>query len=109
WMTFKDRSNATCNQTAVPGNVVHLSNLCTEILEVSSDDETAVCNLASINLAHHVARDDAGRLVFDFDKLADTVRLAIRQLDRVIDLNFYPIDAARNAQAHRPHLAFDSE
>ena len=51
WMTFKDRSNRTCNQTApTPGRTVHLSNLCTEILEVTSDDETAVCNLGSINL-----------------------------------------------------------
>ena len=56
WMTFKDAANRTCNQTAEPGNVVHLSNLCTEIIEVSSDDETAVCNLGSINLAAHLTR-----------------------------------------------------
>jgi ribonucleoside-diphosphate reductase alpha chain len=53
WMTFKDKSNAACNQTAEPGRVVHLSNLCTEILEVTSGDEVAVCNLGSINLARH--------------------------------------------------------
>ncbi|HUD40497.1 MAG TPA: ribonucleoside-diphosphate reductase subunit alpha [Dokdonella sp.] len=92
WMTFKDRSNATCNQTALTQNVVHLSNLCTEILEVTSGGETAVCNLGSINLARHVA--DGG---FDFDKLAATVRTAVRQLDRVIDINFYPIDTAATA------------
>ncbi|MCL6618804.1 MAG: ribonucleoside-diphosphate reductase subunit alpha [Thermomonas hydrothermalis] len=91
WMTFKDKCNRACNQTAKPGNVVHLSNLCTEILEVTSDDETAVCNLGSINLARHL--DEDGR--FDFDKLAETVRMAVRQLDRVIDLNFYPIEPAR--------------
>ena len=51
WMTFKDAANRACNQTAEPGNVVHLSNLCTEIIEVSTDAETAVCNLGSINLA----------------------------------------------------------
>ena len=90
WMTFKDKSNRACNQTAKPGNVVHLSNLCTEILEVTSDGETAVCNLGSINLGRHVS--SAG---FDFDKLAHTVQIAIRQLDRVIDLNFYPIPTAR--------------
>ncbi len=56
WMTFKDASNRTSNQTAVPGNVVHLSNLCTEIIEVSSDGQTAVCNLGSINLAKHVGQ-----------------------------------------------------
>ncbi|MFA6229812.1 MAG: ribonucleoside-diphosphate reductase subunit alpha [Rhodanobacter sp.] len=92
WMTFKDRCNATSNQTAKPENVIHLSNLCTEILEVSSATETAVCNLGSINLARHVV-DGA----FDFDQLAATTRTAVRQLNRVIDLNFYPIDTARTA------------
>lgn len=90
WMTFKDKCNRASNQTAKAGNVIHLSNLCTEILEVTSAEETAVCNLGSINLGQHL-----GEHGFDFDKLADTVRLAVRQLDRVIDLNFYPIEAAR--------------
>jgi len=90
WMTFKDNSNRAGNQTARAGNVIHLSNLCTEILEVTGADETAVCNLGSINLGQHL--DEHG---FDFDKLAETVRLAVRQLDRVIDLNFYPIETAR--------------
>lgn len=92
WMTFKDKSNRACNQTAKEGNVVHLSNLCTEIIEVTSQSETAVCNLGSINLGHHL-----GERGFDFDKLAETVRVAVRQLDRVIDLNFYPIETARTA------------
>ena len=92
WICFKDRANATCNQTAEPAHVVHLSNLCTEILEVTSGEETAVCNLGSINLARHVT-DGA----FDFDQLAATVRLAVRQLDRVIDLNYYPIESAQRA------------
>lgn len=91
WMTFKDASNRTCNQVG-PGRTVHLSNLCTEILEVTSANETAVCNLGSINLAQHVG--DQG---FDFDKLAETVQVAVRQLDRVIDLNFYPIESARRS------------
>jgi ribonucleoside-diphosphate reductase alpha chain len=86
WMTFKDTANRACNQTALPGRTVHLSNLCTEILEVSDDQETAVCNLGSINLGRHLAD---GR--FDFEKLARSVRIAVRQLDRVIDLNYYPI------------------
>ncbi|AVQ00126.1 ribonucleoside-diphosphate reductase subunit alpha [Ahniella affigens] len=94
WMTFKDRANATGNQTALPGNVIHLSNLCTEILEVNSSDETAVCNLGSINLAQHVGDDG-----FDFDKLAETVAIAVRQLDAVIDLNFYPIESTRRSNA----------
>ncbi|MBC7990604.1 MAG: ribonucleoside-diphosphate reductase subunit alpha [Luteimonas sp.] len=96
WMTFKDKCNRASNQTGRPGNVIHLSNLCTEILEVTSHEETAVCNLGSINLARHFDDDGpAGTGVFDFDKLAETVRLAVRQLDRVIDLNFYPIESAR--------------
>ncbi len=92
WMTFKDRCNALCNQTARAGAVVHGSNLCTEIVEITSGDETAVCNLGSINLARHL-----GEHGFDFDKLAETVRLAVRGLDRVIDLNYYPIDSARQS------------
>ena len=96
WMTFKDKCNKASNQTLRAGNVIHLSNLCTEILEVTSAEETAVCNLGSINLARHFDDDGpAGTSVFDFDKLAETVRLAVRQLDRVIDLNFYPIETAR--------------
>ncbi|MEH6422229.1 ribonucleoside-diphosphate reductase subunit alpha [Pseudomonas sp. CGJS7] len=97
WMNFKDKSNRASNQTLREGNVIHLSNLCTEILEVTSQDETAVCNLGSINLSHHVEMFEDGKGAFDFDKLAETVRLAVRQLDRVIDLNFYPIETARRA------------
>lgn len=98
WMTFKDTSNLKSNQTGANGQVIHLSNLCTEILEVSSEDETAVCNLGSINLMRHLC--DSG---FDFDKLKNTVTIAIRQLDRVIDVNYYPIeDAARSNKKWRP-------
>jgi len=90
WMTFKDKSNRGCNQTALPDAAVHLSNLCTEIIEVTNHSESAVCNLGSINLARHVDNRE-----FDFDKLEHTVELAVRQLDSVIDLNFYPIATAR--------------
>jgi len=92
WMTFKDACNAKCNQTGKPGNVVHLSNLCTEITEVTSREETAVCNLGSINLARHVRNG-----VFDFDKLAETVGIAVPMLDRVIDINYYPVPQAASA------------
>ena len=95
WMTFKDKSNKGCNQTALPGRVVHLSNLCTEILEITSSSETAVCNLGSINLGRHLRRADDGALVFDWERLARTVHIAIRQLDQVIDLNYYALDTAR--------------
>jgi ribonucleoside-diphosphate reductase alpha chain len=86
WMTFKDAANRKSNQTARPENVVHLSNLCTEIIEVTSEKETAVCNLGSINAARYVSNGQ-----FDFEKLHRNVRLAVRQLDRVIDLNYYAI------------------
>ena len=91
WMTFKDKCNRAGNQTLRTQNVIHLSNLCTEILEITSAEETAVCNLGSINLARHF--NQYGE--FDFDKLGETVRQAVVQLDRVIDLNFYPIETAR--------------
>jgi ribonucleoside-diphosphate reductase alpha chain len=120
WMTFKDASNRKSNQTKEAGNVIHLSNLCTEILEVSSNEETAVCNLGSLNLAKYVA-DGA----FDFEKLVKNVRLAVRQLDYVIDINFYTIPQAKTSNSRwRPiglgimglqdvffqlHLPFDSE
>jgi ribonucleoside-diphosphate reductase alpha chain len=89
WMTFKDASNRTCNQTRdTPGGpVVHLSNLCTEIIEVSSDGETAVCNLGSVNLARHLTPD---RSAVDWETLRRTVRTAVPLLDRVIDINYYP-------------------
>ncbi|MBK9164434.1 MAG: ribonucleoside-diphosphate reductase subunit alpha [Acidobacteria bacterium] len=92
WMTFKDASNNKCNQTAVAGNVVHLSNLCTEIIEVTNDSETAVCNLGSINVARYV-----GESGFDFEKLHRNVGLAVRQLDRVIDLNYYAIPSTEDS------------
>ena len=99
WMTFKDATNLKCNQTGADGNVVHLSNLCTEITEVTSNHQTAVCNLGSINLARHVTTDAAGQPVFDFEKLANTVRIAVPMLDRVIDINFYPIPQAASSNA----------
>ncbi|MGW0196879.1 ribonucleoside-diphosphate reductase subunit alpha [Nonomuraea sp. NPDC003201] len=92
WMTFKDAANRTSNQTGRPGNVIHLSNLCTEILEVTSDAETAVCNLGSINLAACLL--DGG---VDWDRLRGTVRTAVRFLDRTIDLGFYPTPEAEAA------------
>ena len=113
WMTFKDPSNARCNQTtdapiegqdgSTSPRVVHLSNLCTEILEVTSNDETAVCNLGSINLGHFVVADpdtgatgSGGRAAarFDFERLGRVARTAVRYLDRVIDINYYPTDEA---------------
>jgi len=92
WMTFKDASNLKCNQTGGTGATVHLSNLCTEILEITSEKETAVCNLGSVNLSRHIIDGQ-----FDFDKLGRTVKTAVKYLDRVIDINFYPIATAENS------------
>lgn len=98
WMTWKDASNIKSNQTGLAKNVIHLSNLCTEILEVTSDDETAVCNLGSVNLGAHVVDGK-----FDYDKLAHTVEIAVKYLDRVVDINFYPIkNAGSSNQRWRP-------
>jgi ribonucleoside-diphosphate reductase alpha chain len=99
WMTFKDATNLKCNQTGKPGNVVHLSNLCTEITEITSSTQTAVCNLGSINLARHVTTDGEGKPAFDFEKLGATVRTAVPMLDRVIDINYYPIALAASSNA----------
>ncbi|SNT36649.1 ribonucleoside-diphosphate reductase alpha chain [Actinomadura meyerae] len=98
WMTFKDAANRACNQTSDPGGppaerrVVHLSNLCTEILEVTSESEAAVCNLGSVNLAAHVT--PAG---VDWERLRSTVRTAVRFLDRTIDKGYYPTPEAEKA------------
>ncbi|PWI44039.1 ribonucleoside-diphosphate reductase subunit alpha [Streptomyces sp. ICBB 8177] len=99
WMTFKDASNRTANQTAEPGRVVHSSNLCTEILEVTDDGETAVCNLGSVNLAAHLGADGE----MDWERLDATVRTAVTFLDRVVDINFYPTgEAAASNSRWRP-------
>ncbi len=95
WITFKDASNEKCNQTGALNEdgtprVVHLSNLCTEILEVTDQANTAVCNLGSLNLGSFVEADGT----FAFDRLATTVRQVVPFLDRVIDINYYPTPEA---------------
>lgn len=96
WITFKDPSNIRSPQDHV--GVVHSSNLCTEILLNTSADETAVCNLGSINLAAHMTSKGINR-----ELLASTIKTAIRMLDNVIDINFYPTEEAKRANLlHRP-------
>ncbi len=90
WITFKDPSNIRSPQDHV--GVVHNSNLCTEITLNDSKDETAVCNLGSVNLGRHVR---GGSL--DTELVKETVRVAMRMLDNVIDINFYPTVEAKNA------------
>lgn len=96
WITFKDPSNIRSPQDHV--GVVHSSNLCTEITLNTSADEVAVCNLGSVSLGRHIVD---GKL--DNDLLAQTVRTAVRALDNVININFYPIKEAQNSNIkHRP-------
>ncbi len=96
WITFKDPSNVRSPQDHT--GVVHSSNLCTEILLNTSAEEIAVCNLGSINLLNHVTD---GKL--DLEKLEETVNTAVRMLDNVVDINFYPTPEAKTAnQRHRP-------
>ncbi|MCH7664320.1 MAG: ribonucleoside-diphosphate reductase subunit alpha [Acidobacteria bacterium] len=96
WMTFKDACNVRSPQDHV--GVVHSSNLCTEITLNTSTEETAVCNLGSVNLARHVGAEGIDR-----ERLIRTVKIAMRMLDNVIDINFYPTDEARNSNLkHRP-------
>jgi ribonucleoside-diphosphate reductase alpha chain len=97
WITFKDPCNVRSPQDHT--GVVHSSNLCTEITLNTSPDEVAVCNLASINIAEHVEPDGA----INDEKLRETVRTVMRMLDNVIDINFYPVEAAHRANSrHRP-------
>ncbi len=96
WITFKDACNVRSPQDHA--GVIHSSNLCTEITLNTSPEETAVCNLGSVNLARHV---EGGAL--DRERLAATVRTAIRMLDNVVDINFYPTEEARRSNLrHRP-------
>jgi ribonucleoside-diphosphate reductase alpha chain len=96
WMTFKDPCNLRSPQQHV--GVVHSSNLCTEITLNTSDTETAVCNLGSVNLVAHVV-DGA----LDLSKLANTCKVAMRMLDNVVDINYYSSPKARTANLrHRP-------
>jgi ribonucleoside-diphosphate reductase alpha chain len=96
WITFKDPSNLRSPQDHA--GVVHNSNLCTEILLNTSNDETAVCNLGSVNMRMHTKPDG-----LDQDLVKDTVTTAVRMLDNVIDINYYPTPEAKAANTrHRP-------
>ena len=97
WMTWKDPANVRNPQDHA--GVIHNSNLCTEIELNTSNDEVAVCNLASVNLAAHLRADGT----LDHDQLRATITVLMRMLDNVIDINFYPVEAAANSNLkHRP-------
>ena len=100
WITFKDACNVRSPQQHV--GVVHSSNLCTEITLNTSDTETAVCNLGSVNLVRHL-KTGANGPELDHDKLKRTINTAMRMLDNVIDINYYAVKKARDSNlAHRP-------
>ena len=97
WITFKDTCNIRSPQDHV--GVIHSSNLCTEITLNTGHDETAVCNLGSIVLDSHLKLDGS----LDHKKMRETIQIAVRALDNVIDVNFYPTDAAKTSNnRHRP-------
>jgi ribonucleoside-diphosphate reductase alpha subunit len=108
YMCYKDNVNKKSNQKNI--GVVKSSNLCTEIMEVSTPEETAVCNLASLCLPAFLkenekmtAPDGSHPFLFDFDKLAEVTQVVTRNLNRVIDKNYYPTEAARKSNMrHRP-------
>ncbi|MGX8883272.1 ribonucleoside-diphosphate reductase subunit alpha [Methylovorus sp. SPW-M1] len=100
WITFKDPCNIRSPQQHV--GVVHSSNLCTEITLNTSETEIAVCNLGSVNLMAHL-KPEGDSYVLDQAKLAATIRVAMRMLDNVVDINFYAVGKARNSNyRHRP-------
>jgi ribonucleoside-diphosphate reductase alpha chain len=101
WITFKDVCNIRSPQQHV--GVVHSSNLCTEITLNTSDTETAVCNLGSVNLVQHLKDGADGSKVLDHNKLQKTITTAMRMLDNVIDINYYAVKKARDSNMrHRP-------
>lgn len=100
YLLYKDAANAKSNQQNL--GTIKSSNLCTEIIEYSAPDETAVCNLASISLPSCVVSSD-GVKSFDFDELRNIVRIAVRNLNRVIDINYYPTpETEKSNMRHRP-------
>jgi ribonucleoside-diphosphate reductase alpha subunit len=101
YMLYKDACNLKSNQKNL--GTIRCSNLCTEIIEYTSPDEIAVCNLASLALPKYVVTDNDGKRRFDFEKLREVVSVATRNLNKVIDRNHYPVEQARKSNlSHRP-------
>merc|ERR1712232_1168017 len=102
YMLYKDHANRKSNQQNL--GTIHCSNLCTEIIEYASPDEVAVCNLASIALPAFVREEaEDGARAYDFHGLYDVTKVATRNLNKVIDRNYYPVEEARfSNMRHRP-------
>lgn len=101
YLLYKDACNEKSNQKNL--GTIKSSNLCTEIVEYSSPEETAVCNLASICLPSFVEKDENNKLFYNFEKLHEVTKVITKNLNKVIDINFYPIEKARKSNSkHRP-------
>ncbi|MCU0401836.1 MAG: ribonucleoside-diphosphate reductase subunit alpha [Algoriphagus sp.] len=101
YMLYKDAANGKSNQKNL--GTIKSSNLCTEIIEYTAPDEVAVCNLASIALPKFVTTGTDGKLFFDYNKLYEITKVATKNLNKVIDINYYPVEEARRSNfRHRP-------
>jgi len=101
YMLYKDAANGKSNQKNL--GTIKSSNLCTEIMEYTSPDEVAVCNLASIALPKFIKTDNQGKKTFDHQKLYEITKVVTRNLNKVIDINYYPVEEARKSNfRHRP-------
>jgi ribonucleoside-diphosphate reductase alpha chain len=101
YMLFKDAANKKSNQQNL--GTIKSSNLCTEIIEYTSADEVAVCNLASIALPKFIEKNERGFYYFNHQKLAEVTKVATKNLNKIIDLNYYPVEEARRSNLrHRP-------
>lgn len=101
YLCYKDASNAKSNQMNL--GTIKSSNLCTEIIEYSDPTETAVCNLSSICLPTYIVKGEDGSVYYDFDKLHEIAMIATKNLNKIIDINYYPIEKARKSNLrHRP-------
>lgn len=101
YILYKDAANKKSNQKNL--GTIRSSNLCTEIMEYTSPDEVAVCNLASLALPKFVTTDEKGNTTFDHQKLYEITYVATKNLNKVIDINYYPVEEARNSNMrHRP-------
>jgi ribonucleoside-diphosphate reductase alpha chain len=101
YMLYKDAVNRKTNQKNL--GVIRSSNLCTEIMEYTAHDEVAVCNLASIALPMFISEDEQGKRYFNHKKLYDVAKKVTKNLDTVIDRNYYPVKEAENSNLrHRP-------
>jgi ribonucleoside-diphosphate reductase alpha chain len=101
YMLYKDNVNEKSNQKNT--GVIKSSNLCSEIVQYSDQNEIACCNLASICLPRYITTNEKGKLSYDFNKLLEVSQVVVKNLNKIIDINYYPVDKARKSNfKHRP-------